>query len=171
MPSPKTNFVKRLLNLFPVFFLLFLAFSETNFNFEKLNFLSFNLIHIIIFYWVLKNPDILGYGFIFIAGLINDVVLGLPMGISSLAYLLICGFAAYLKNITLRPSLIKDWIFFLLAILVVNSLIYTLLFLFFSYPLDYNVLIVNLIFTFLLYFFFAYVFQFYHKLVFRNQND
>ncbi len=159
------------LNSAPIILLFISVLNEFDFNYLGLKYFSFNFPYILIFYWSLKKTGSLGYGFIFIAGLINDVVLGLPMGISSLAYLLICGFAAYLKNITLRPSLIKDWIFFLLAILVVNSLIYTLLFLFFSYPLDYYVLIVNLIFTFLLYFFFAYLFQFYHKLVFRNQND
>ena len=44
--------------------------------------------------------SILGYGYIFIAGMFNDAVIGFPIGISSLTYLVICGFAAYLKNIT-----------------------------------------------------------------------
>ena len=48
---------------------------------------------------------------IFLAGIINDVVIGIPIGISSLMYLILCGAAAYLRNITLRPSLIKDCIF------------------------------------------------------------
>ena len=43
----------------------------------------------------------------FLAGLINDVVIGLPLGISSVTYLFICVFAVYLRNITLRVSLIK----------------------------------------------------------------
>ena len=113
---------------------------------------------------------LLGYGFIFIAGLINDVVVGFPMGISSLAYLLICGFAAYFRNITLNPSLLNDWFFFLLTILVVNSMMYSLLVLFFSFNLNYNDLIVNLIFTSLFYFICANIFKLYQKLVFGDQS-
>jgi rod shape-determining protein MreD len=125
---------------------------------------------VLIFYWSLKKVESLGYGFIFIAGLINDVVVGLPMGISSLAYLLICGFAAYFRNITLNPSLLKDWFFFLITILVVNSMAYSLLVLFFSYNINYNDLIVNLIFTFLIYVVCANIFEVYQKLAFRNEN-
>ena len=88
MPTFKSNFISRFLSFIPLLILFFLAFSETDFNFEKLSFLSFNLIYILIFYWVLKNPDILGYGFIFLAGIINDVVVGLPIGISSVTYLI-----------------------------------------------------------------------------------
>ena len=92
------------------------------------------------------------------------------MGLSSLAYLLICGFAAYLRNITLRPSLIKDWLFFLLTIFVVNSLVYSLLSLFFLFEISFRDLIVNLTFTFLLYVIFAKIFHLYEKIVFVSNN-
>ena len=64
----KRSFTSRFFSLIPLLILFFLAFSETDFNFEKLSFLSFNPIYIVIFYWVLKKPDILGYGFIFFSG-------------------------------------------------------------------------------------------------------
>ena len=76
-------------------------------------------------------------GSFLLQALINDVVVGFPIGISSLAYLLICGFSAYLRNITLRPNLFKDWMFFLFTILVINSLTYSLLTLFFSFEINY----------------------------------
>ncbi len=38
---------------------------------------------------VLRNADYLGYFSIFLAGIINDVVIGIPIGISSFCYLLI----------------------------------------------------------------------------------
>ena len=41
---------------------------------------------ILIYFWVLKRPDIMANGHIFLAGLINDVVMGFPLGISSLSY-------------------------------------------------------------------------------------
>ena len=62
----KNYSISRFLSLIPALIMFFLVFSETDFNFENINFLSFNLIYILIFYWVLKNPDILGYGFIFL---------------------------------------------------------------------------------------------------------
>jgi hypothetical protein len=91
---------------------------------------------------------------------------------SSLSYLLICGFAAYFRNITLHPSVLKDWLYFLFTILVISSLLYSVLALFFSYNLDYSDLLVNLLFTFLFYVIFANLFSIYEKLVFdRTTND
>ena len=112
MASFSRIFISRFLSLIPLLILLFLSFSETDFNFEKLSFLSFNLIYIVIFYWVLKKPDILGYGFIFLAGIVNDVIIGLPIGVSPITYLILAGFAAYIRYLTVQPSLIYDWIIF-----------------------------------------------------------
>jgi len=113
----------------------------------------------------------LGYGFIFTAGLFNDSVLGFPIGISSLTYLIICGFAAYLKNITLRPDIIKDGLYFLFTILVANSINYFLLVLFFSIELNYYELTGNIAFTFLFYYIFAHIFDIYQKIIFRKKYD
>jgi len=159
-----------LLNYVPVLLLFISVLNEFDFNYLGLKYFSFNFPFILIYYWSLKKSDSLGYGFIFIAGIVNDVIVGLPMGISSFSYLLICGFAAYLRNITLRPSIFKDWIFFLFTILVVNSLMYLILVLFFLITLDYNDLLVNLLFTFLFYVIFANLFDLYQKLVFGSAN-
>ena len=166
----KITITNRILRYAPILLLFISVLNEFDFNYLELKYFSFNFPFVLIFYWSLKKAESLGYGLIFIAGLINDVVVGLPMGISSLAYLLICGFAAYFRNITLNPSLVKDWFFFLTTILVVNSMVYSLLVLFFSYHMNYNDLIVNLIFTFLLYIICANIFEVYQRLVFGNQN-
>ena len=166
----KITITNRLLRYAPILLLFVSVLNEFDFNYLELKYFSFNFPFVLIFYWSLKKTESLGYGLIFIAGLINDVVVGFPMGISSLTYLLICGFAAYFRNITLNPTLLKDWFFFLLTILVVNSMMYSLLVLFFSYNINYNDLIVNLIFTFLLYLICANVFEAYQKIVFGNQN-
>ena len=166
----KITITNRILRYAPILLLFISVLNEFDFNYLELKYFSFNFPFVLIFYWSLKKAESLGYGFIFIAGLINDVVVGFPMGISSLAYLLICGFAAYFRNITLNPSLLNDWFFFLLTILVVNSMMYSLLVLFFSFNLNYNDLIVNLIFTFLLYVVCANIFEAYQKLIFGNQN-
>ena len=155
----------------PLILLFTSVLNEFDFNYLELRYFSFNFPFILIFYWSLRRNESLGYGFIFIAGLINDVVTGLPMGISSLGYLFICVFAAYLKNITLRPSLVKDWIFFLFTIIFIKSLIHLLLVLFFSFELDYISLIINLFFTFIMYYFFSLLFGFYSSLVFGKLHD
>ena len=166
----KVTITNKLLRYAPVLLLFLSVLNEFDFNYLELKYFSFNFPFILVFYWSLKKAESLGYGFIFIAGLINDVVVGFPMGVSSLTYLIICGFAAYFRNITLNPSLLKDWFFFLLTILVVNSMMYSSLVLIFSFNLNYNALIVNLIFTFLLYVVCANIFEVYQKLVFGNQN-
>ena len=112
--------LNKLLIYFPILILFISVFSEFDFNYLNYKYFSFNFPFIIIFYLSLKRVEFLGYGYIFIAGLFNDTVLGFPIGISSLTYLIICGFAAYLKNITLRPNLFKDGVYFLVTILVAN---------------------------------------------------
>ena len=139
----KKNIISRFFSLIPLLILFFLAFSEANFNFEKLSFLSFNLIYIIIFYWVLKNPDILGYGFIFLAGIVNDVVVGLPIGVSSVTYLILSGFAAYIRNLTVQPTLFSDWSTFLPSVVVTNAIYFIILSIFFEIEINYIKLLVK----------------------------
>ena len=167
----KSSIFGKLLKQAPIILLFISVLNEFDFNYLELKYFSFNFPFILIFYWSLKKEDSLGYGLIFIAGLINDVVVGFPIGVSSLGYLLICGFAAYLRNITLRPSVLKDWLFFLVTILVVNSLIYSLLVIFFSTKINYNDVLVNLLFTFLFYVILANLFQIFEKIVFKKTND
>ena len=166
----KTSIFNNLLRYAPILLLFISVLNEFDFNYLELKYFSFNFPFILIFYWSLKRSETLGHGLVFIAGLFNDVVIGFPIGVSSFSYLLICGFSAYLKNITLRPSVIKDWVFFAITILVVNSLMYSILVLFFSLHLDYNDLLVNLLFTFFLYIIFANIFEIYQKLVFGSSN-
>ena len=123
----KSSIGSRILLYLPLLLLFISVFNEFDFNYLNYEYFSFNFPFILIFYWSLKRIETLGYGYIFIAGMFNDAVIGFPIGISSLTYLVICGFAAYLKNITLRPNLIKDWLFFLLTILVANSINFILL--------------------------------------------
>jgi len=167
----KKSFLDILFRNAPILLLYISVLNEFDFNYLKVDFFSFNFSFILIFYWSLKKTESLGYGHIFIAGLINDVIVGFPLGISSLTYLLICVFAAYLRQITLRPNMLKDWIFFLFTILTTSSFIYSLLVLFFSYKIEYNALIINLIFTFLLYFIFANMFRYLLKIAFGGTSN
>ena len=166
-----TSFLNKILINAPLLLLFISVFNEFDFNYLNYKYFSFNFPFILIFYWSLKRIDSLGYGYIFIAGLFNDVVIGFPIGLSSLTYLIICGFAAYLKNITLRPSLFKDWLYFLFTILVANSINYFLLLSFFSVEINYYELSGNIFFTFFLYYIFGYLFDIYQKIAFKRKDD
>ena len=163
------SITNNLLRLGPLIILYISVLNEIDLNYLKI--FSLNFPFILIFYWSLRKSESLGYGYIFVAGLINDVVTGLPIGISSFNYLLICGFAAYLRTITLRPNLVKDWFFFLFTILVVNSLSYSALKIFFSIDLNYNNLFINIFFTFIFYIIFANLFLIYQNKFFKESND
>ena len=167
--SKLSNF-KKVLEKGPIILLIVSVLNEFDFNYLNLKYFSFNFPFILIYYWSLKRSGSLGYGLIFLSGLFNDIVTGLPIGVSSLAYLLICGFSAYLRNITLRPSAIKDWFFFGFTILVVNSLIYLIISLIFNVQLIYYSILVNILFTFLFYIIFSGLFHYYQKLIFWAQS-
>ena len=114
----KLSIFKQLLEKGPIILLFVATLNEFDFNYLGLKYFSFNFPFILIYYWSLKRPGSLGYGLIFLSGLFNDAVVGLPIGVSSLSYLFICGFSSYLRNITLRPSRTNDWFFFGFTILV-----------------------------------------------------
>ena len=165
----KRSIINNLLRLGPLLVLFISVLNEIDLNYIKI--FAFNFPFILIFYWSLRKSESLGYGYIFFAGLINDVVTGFPIGISSFNYLLICGFAAYLRTITLRPNLVKDWFFFLFTILAVNSASYSILNIFFSIDLNYYNLFVNIFFTFIFYIIFANLFLIYQNKFFKETND
>ena len=154
------NIIRAFFEYFPMILLFVSVMNDLDFNDVGIKYFSFNFSYILIFYYTLKRKEALGYVSLFIAGLFNDVIVGLPMGISSLLFLLLCGFASYLRNITLRPNLIKDWIFFLITLLIINSFSYISLVFIFEYDINHTNSIVNTLFTFIFYIFFTYIFHF-----------
>ena len=159
----KDTILAKFYKFIPIIFLFIAVLNEIDFNNLGLKYFSFNFSYILIFYYSLKKSESLGYGLIFIAGLFNDVVTGVPIGLSGLLYLLLCGTASYLRNITLRPNLIKDWMFFLMAILIINSISFLILTLIFDYEIIFSNQILNIIFTFFLYFAFSQLFDFFGR--------
>ncbi len=140
------------IHTFPLILLFFLAFTGFDLSFFLFgNNYYFNFIYAVIFYWVLKKPERLSYGLIFLAGIINDVVQNFPIGISSINYLLLSSIAAFIRARTLVPSLIYDWVFYLIAIIIISSINFTTLTLFFDYPIKYGTLMFGSFITFLIY--------------------
>jgi hypothetical protein len=129
--------------------LLFLI-SLNGISILDLKFFSINVNYILVYYWVLRKPEYLGYGFIFLSGIITDIVLGFPIGISSLVLLTIAGVAAYVRVLTVRITLINDWISFIPALLLGN-LIYFIVLYFADYSINYLYLFKNSIFTLVFY--------------------
>ena len=164
MSSIKTkNSLSKLYRWFPITFLFISVLNEFDFNYMNLKYFSFNFPFILIFFFTLKDFKYFDYFLVFIAGLFNDTVIGLPLGISSLSYMLLCIATAYIRNITIRPNPIKDWFYFLFVISLINSLNYSVLILFFSVNIELISYLVNTLFTFLLYIIFVSIFKYYLK--------
>ena len=159
----KKNLLYKIYTWLPILALFISVFNEFDLNYLNIDYFSFNFPFILIFYFALKAYQRFDYFLVFLAGLFNDTVVGLPLGISSMSYILICIFATYLRNITISPNLIKDWFYFLFIISLINSINFTVLFLFFSYELDITLFIVNNFFTFLFYIVFSIFFKRYLK--------
>ena len=147
----------------PIILLFISVLNEFDFNYLNLDYFSFNFPFILIFFFTLKDFKNFDYILIFIAGLFNDTVVGLPLGISSFSYTLICIATAYIRNITIRPSPIKDWFYFLFIISLINSLNYSILSLIFSFELILMSYLVNTFFTFSFFIIFVSLFKYYLK--------
>ena len=138
----KTSLLK-IYTWFPIILLFISVLNEFDFNYLNLKYFSFNFPFILIFFFTLKEFKNFDYFLVFIAGLFNDTVVGLPLGISSLSYTLICIATAYIRNITIRPNPLKDWFYFLFIISLINSLNYSILTLFFDFNLDLTSYLIN----------------------------
>ena len=138
----------RFFELIPLLLLFFISLNGNSvFDFR---FFSINVHYILVYYWVLRNPHILGYGFIFLSGIITDVVFGLPMGATALTLMIVAAVAAYIRVVTVRASLLSGWMSFIIALLISNFIYFITLY-FSDYSIDYLYLLKNSIFTFLFY--------------------
>ena len=167
----KSNFLRIFLSYLPIIILFISVFNEFDFNYLDIENFSFNFIYILIFYWTLRNPDSLGYLSIFLAGIINDVVIGIPIGISSLCYLLLCSVTAYIRNITLSPNFVKDWFSLLFTMILINSIQVIILDLIFLIKISYLSYLVNTGFTFLFYPLFFVIFNILNQTISQKKND
>ena len=142
----KFNF--KLVALLPLILLFFISLNGN--STLDLKFFSININYIIVYFWVLRSPNSLGYGFIFLSGIISDVVFGFPFGVNALALLIVAAVAAYVRVVTVRTTLVNDWISFIPALLFAN-LIYFFSLYFSNYSVDYLYLFTNSVFTFIAY--------------------
>ena len=138
----------KFLELIPLILLFYISLNGTSvINFK---FFSVNIHYILIYYWVLKRPQALGNGFIFLSGIITDVIFGLPIGVSALTLLVVASVAAYVRVKTVKITLFYDWMSFIPALLIANFIYFIALY-FSNYSIDYLYFFKNSIFTFLFY--------------------
>ena len=167
----KSTFFRVILSYLPSIILFVSVFNEFDFNYLKIENFSFNFVYILIFYWTLRSPESLGYFYIFLAGIINDVVIGIPIGISSLCYLMLCSVTAYIRNITLSPNFVKDWFSLLFTMILINSIQVIILDLIFLIEINYMSYVVNSGFTFLFYPIFFVIFNILSQKILQKKND
>ena len=134
--------------IIPILLLFFISLNGS--SIINVKFFSANIHYILVYYWVLRQPQSLGYGFIFLSGIISDVVLGLPLGINALSLLIVAAVAAYVRVVTVRITLVNDWISFVPALLFANLIYFSSLY-FSDYSVDYFYLLKNSVFTFIFY--------------------
>ena len=138
----------RFITLLPVLLLFFILLNGN--SIIDLKYFSVSIHYILVYYWILRQPQTLGYGFIFLSGIISDVVFGFPLGVTALSLLIIAAVAAYVRVVTVRITLVNDWISFIPALLFANFIYFFSLY-FSSYSIDYLYLFTNSIFTFIFY--------------------
>ena len=144
----RTTVMSKIYNSGPLLLLYYLCISELDTNFEKMfEIFTLNFQIILIYFWVLKRPEIMANGHIFLAGLINDVVMGFPMGISSLSYLIIIFFGTYVRNKSVNTTIASDWFTFLMAMIFSNLLFFSLLNNFSDLAFSYTKIGYNMFFT------------------------
>ena len=166
-----SRYINKLVNFGPVILLYYLSISEVDTHFENyFEIFSFNFQLIIIYFWVLKSPSLLSNGHIFFAGLINDVVLGFPLGLSSLTYLTISLVATYVKNMSVHTTLTSDWFTFLFALLISNLIFGILVSYFAEITFTVKEISYNTFFTLMFFPIFWFLFNYYNSITRVGKN-
>lgn len=153
-----------------IFYIISFSSFEQVKEFQDLVVFSFNLHMIIVYFYVLKFPENLGTGHIFLAGIINDVVIGTPLGTSSLSFLVLTFFTSYMRNATLRSKMTSEWVTFIPA-LFFSNLVYFIIINNFSHLSFYYIeLLRSTFFTFLFFPFFYILFKNYQKVISQGKE-
>ena len=165
------NILNKIYAAGPLILLYYLSISDVDANLENfLEIFSINLQLIIIYFWMIKRPTLMGTGHVFVAGLINDVVMGFPLGISSLSYLVVCFVGNYVRNKSVNTTLASDWFTFLIALLFSNLLFFSLINNFSDLVIPFAKIGYNTFFTLFLFPIFWFLFNIYQMSFIGSQD-
>ena len=167
----KTLLFYKIYNAGPLLLLYYLCISEVDTNLEKIfEIFTLNFQIILIYFWVLKRPEIMANGHIFLAGLINDVVMGFPLGISSLSYLIIIFVGTYVRNKSVNTTIASDWFTFFMAMIFSNLLFFSLLNNFSDLDFSNSKIGYNMFFTLFMFPIFWFLFNIYQMTFIGNRD-
>ena len=167
----KKSLINKIYNSGPLILLYYLCISEIDTNLEKIfEIFTLNFQIILIYFWVIKRPEIMANGHIFLAGLINDVVMGFPLGISSLSYLIIIFVGTYVRNKSVNTTIASDWFTFFLAMMFANLLFFSLLNNFSQLNYSFSKIGYNMFFTLFMFPIFCLLFNIYHMTFIGNRD-
>ena len=167
----KTSLFYKIYNAGPLLLLYYLCISEVDTNLEKIfEIFTLNFQIILIYFWVLKRPEIMANGHIFLAGLINDVVMGFPLGISSLSYLIIIFVGTYVRNKSVNTTIASDWFTFFMAMIFSNLLFFSLINNFSDLQFSYSKIGYNMFFTIFMFPIFWFLFNIYQMSLIGNRD-
>ncbi len=167
----KASILNKIFNAGPLLLLYYLCISEVDTNLEKVfEIFTLNFQIIIIYFWVLKRPEIMANGHVFIAGLVNDVVMGFPLGISSLSYLIVIFFGTYVRNKSVNTTIASDWFTFFMAMFFSNLLFFSLLNNFSDLLFPYSKIGYNMFFTLFMFPIFWLLFNLYQMTFIGNRD-
>ncbi len=165
------SIIKKFYNAGPLILLYYLCISEVDTNLEKIfEIFTLNFQIILIYFWVLKKPEIMANGHIFLAGLINDVVMGFPLGISSLSYLIIIFVGTYVRNKSVNTTIASDWFTFFLAMFFSNLLFFSLLNNFSDLTFSFSKIGYNMFFTLFMFPVFWFLFNLYQMTLIGSRD-
>ena len=167
----ESTFLKKLILFSPLIILYTLVFTGFDLSFYLYNNnFSFNFVYLVVFFWSLKNPNHLGFGFIFFSGIINDVVQNLPIGISSINYLFLSVIATFIRARLIILNIFYEWVLFLISILIVSSINHIILSTIFELSIKYGTLMVSSLITFAIYPIFSKIFTMINLLTLKYEN-
>ena len=165
------SILNKIYNTGPLILLYYLCISEIDTNLQNtFEMFTLNFQIILVYFWVLKRPELMANGHVFIAGLINDVVMGFPMGISSLSYLVMVFFGTYVRNKSVNTTIASDWFTFLMAMIFSNLLFFSLLNNFSDLSFSYSKIGYNMFFTLFMFPIFWLLFNIYLLTFIRNRD-
>ena len=165
------SILNKIYNTGPLILLYYLCISEIDTNLQNtFEIFTLNFQIILVYFWVLKRPELMANGHVFIAGLINDVVMGFPMGISSLSYLVMVFFGTYVRNKSVNTTIASDWFTFLMAMIFSNLLFFSLLNNFSDLSFSYSKIGYNMFFTLFMFPIFWLLFNIYLLTFIRNRD-
>ena len=107
------------------FLTLFFILSIVPLSFGILNISRPLFLVICIYHWALFQPKILGHLALFLIGLIQDIILGAPLGITSLVYIALHHIILSQRKILLHQPFLILWAVFTLPALCISLFLWT----------------------------------------------